>query len=54
MERARACTVEPEVRLVRPEEGVMVLFPSYFYYRTVPTESTGTPNIIAFDVLAHE
>ncbi|MCH8835591.1 MAG: tetratricopeptide repeat protein [Proteobacteria bacterium] len=48
------CTVEPEVRLVRPEEGLMVLFPSYFYHRTVPTESTDMRISIAFDVLAHE
>ncbi len=48
------CTVEPEVRLVRPEEGLMALFPSYFYHRTVPTESAGTRVSIAFDVPAHE
>ncbi len=48
------CAAAPEVRLVRPEEGLMVPFPSYFYHRTVPTESAGTRISIAFDVLAHE
>ena len=45
-------TVEPEVRLLRPEEGLMVLFPSYFYHRTVPFESEDVRISIAFDVLA--
>ncbi|MBL6959000.1 MAG: tetratricopeptide repeat protein [Rhodospirillales bacterium] len=44
-------TTEPEVRLIRPEEGLMVLFPSYFYHRTVPFESDETRISIAFDVL---
>ncbi len=48
------CTVEPEVRMVRPEEGMMVLFPSYFYHGTVPTETAEIRVSIAFDVLAHE
>ena len=42
------------MRLVRPEEGLIVLFPSYFYHRTVPTESADMRVSIAFDVLAHE
>ncbi|MEE8139984.1 MAG: hypothetical protein V3T66_03630 [Alphaproteobacteria bacterium] len=48
------CAAEPEVKLVRPEEGLMVLLPSYLYNRTVPTESAGMGVKIAFDVLAHE
>ncbi len=48
------CAAEPEVRTVQPEEGLMVLFPSYFYHHTVPTESTGMRVSIAFDVLAYE
>ena len=44
-------TKEPEVRLIRPEEGLMVLFPSYFYHRTVPFESDEVRISIAFDVL---
>lgn len=47
-------TVEPEVRLIKPEEGLMVLFPSYFYHRTVPFESEDIRISIAFDVLNAE
>ena len=45
-------TVEPEVQAFQPEEGMMVLFPSYFYHRTVPFETAETRISIAFDVLA--
>ncbi len=45
-------TVEPEVRLIMPEEGLMVLFPSYYYHRTVPFESEDVRISISFDVLA--
>ncbi|MFQ5775321.1 MAG: tetratricopeptide repeat protein [Kiloniellaceae bacterium] len=45
------CTVEPEVRVFRPEQGLMLLFPSYFYHRTVPFESTDVRVSISFDVL---
>ena len=44
-------TVEPEVRAFQPEEGLMLLFPSYFYHRTVPFESAQTRISIAFDVV---
>ncbi|MCZ6515514.1 MAG: putative 2OG-Fe(II) oxygenase, partial [Acidobacteria bacterium] len=47
-------TAEPEVRLLKPVEGLMVLFPSYFYHRTVPFESDEVRISIAFDVLARE
>ncbi len=46
------CTVEHAVRALRPEEGLMVLFPSYFYHRTVPFESAEHLMSIAFDVIA--
>ena len=42
---------EPELEYVRPEPGLMLLFPSYFYHRTVPAEAPGTRISIAFDVL---
>ncbi len=42
---------EPQARLIRPEEGLMVLFPSYFYHRTVPFESDEVRISIAFDIL---
>ena len=45
------CTVEPEVRLIRPEEGLMVLFPSYIYHGTIPFESDDTRISIAFDMM---
>jgi tetratricopeptide (TPR) repeat protein len=34
---------------VRPEEGLLVIFPSYFYHRTVPFVGAGTRISIAFD-----
>jgi tetratricopeptide (TPR) repeat protein len=41
----------PALRAIRPEPGRMVLFPSYFFHRTVPFETAGTRISIAFDVL---
>ncbi len=37
------------VRAVQPEEGMLVLFPSYFYHRTVPFDSDKERVTIAFD-----
>jgi Flp pilus assembly protein TadD len=42
---------EPRVVLVRPLEGLLVLFPSYFYHRTVPFDADGTRVSVAFDVV---
>lgn len=36
-------------RRIKPQEGLLVLFPSYFYHRTVPYESDETRISIAFD-----
>jgi uncharacterized protein (TIGR02466 family) len=36
-------------RRIKPEEGRLVLFPSYFYHRTVPCESDELRISIAFD-----
>ena len=44
-------SVEPEVFALRPEEGLMVLFPSYMYHRTVPFRSEAWRISIAFDVV---
>ena len=44
-------TVEPEVRAIQPEPGLMLLFPSYFYHRTVPFESADPRISISFDIL---
>ncbi|MFQ5953697.1 MAG: tetratricopeptide repeat protein [Kiloniellales bacterium] len=41
--------VEPMVRRIRPEVGRMLLFPSYFYHRTLPFESGGRRISLAFD-----
>lgn len=42
---------KPEVRLYRPEEGKMILFPSYMYHRTVPFHSDEKRISIAFDLI---
>jgi predicted negative regulator of RcsB-dependent stress response len=39
-------------RSVRPEEGLVVLFPSYFWHRTVPFDSDDERISVAFDVIA--
>lgn len=41
----------PDVRLTQPEEGLLLLFPSYLYHRTVPYESKEERVSIAFDAL---
>jgi uncharacterized protein (TIGR02466 family) len=42
---------QPAVRTLRPEEGALVLFPSYFYHQTIPFESPEQRICIAFDAL---
>ena len=42
---------EPETRLIEPEEGLMLLFPSYMFHRTLPFTGAGERISIAFDVL---
>jgi len=42
---------EHEVRLYQPREGMVVLFPSYFYHRTEPFESKDERISIAFDIM---
>ncbi|HYM04077.1 MAG TPA: tetratricopeptide repeat protein, partial [Stellaceae bacterium] len=39
----------PETRAIQPRPGLMILFPSYFYHRTVPFEAAETRISIAFD-----
>jgi len=41
----------PPVRLIQPLPGRMLLFPSYFYHRTVPFRSTQRRVSIAFDMI---
>ena len=45
---------EPETRLIEPEEGLMLLFPSYMFHRTLPFAGGGERISIAFDVLRGE
>ncbi len=44
-------TAEPDLKLIRPREGLMLLFPAYFYHRTVPYDSDDNRISIAFDVI---
>jgi Flp pilus assembly protein TadD len=39
----------PAIRTIQPREGMMILFPSYFYHRTVPFEAAQIRISIAFD-----
>lgn len=38
-------------KMIRPEVGKLVLFPSYFYHGTVPFEDEGYRTTVAFDVV---
>lgn len=44
-------TRSPPVRAVRPKPGLLVLFPSYIFHRTIPYDNNGTRISVAFDVL---
>lgn len=44
-------TDEPPIRLIKPNPGLMILFPSYFGHRTVPFQSSETRMSVAFDIL---
>ncbi|MFB3078779.1 MAG: putative 2OG-Fe(II) oxygenase [Lysobacterales bacterium] len=39
------------VKRIRPEAGLMLLFPSYFYHGTVPFDYDAQRISIAFDIL---
>jgi hypothetical protein len=41
----------PALRSIRPREGMMILFPSYFYHRTVPFAAGEVRISIAFDAM---
>ncbi len=45
------CKTVPETRAIRPREGLMLLFPSYFYHRTVPFTAPEPRVSIAFDAI---
>lgn len=42
---------EPKVIILRPEEGVVCMFPSYFWHHTIPLQSSKNRICIAFDVV---
>lgn len=44
-------TVQPELRTFQPEPGLMLLFPSYFFHRTLPFQADDMRISIAFDVM---
>src|SRR5262249_38941023 len=45
------CTRRPDLHLIQPEEGLMLLFPSYFHHRTLPFRADETRISLAFDVV---
>ncbi|MGD8690057.1 MAG: tetratricopeptide repeat protein [Gammaproteobacteria bacterium] len=45
------CRGRHPAHAIRPEEGLMILFPSYFYHRTVPFRSDDYRISIAFDII---
>ncbi len=46
-----AGTVHPELLTLQPEEGLLLLFPSYFYRRTLPFHGADQRISIAFDII---
>lgn len=44
----------PRLKTVAPEEGLMLLFPSYLHHRTIPTGQEALRISIAFDVVPHD
>lgn len=41
----------PPVKVIKPNAGLMILFPSYFGHRTIPFESSKDRMSVAFDIL---
>ena len=48
------CRAEPDTRAIRPELGLMLLFPAFMYHRTIPFRSSERRISIAFDVIPVE
>lgn len=44
----------PRIKPIKPEEGLMILFPGYYYHATVPFESKQQRISVAFDVVAED
>lgn len=45
---------EPQTTRIKPEEGLMLTFPSYIWHRTIPFASEEDRISIAFDVIAQD
>ena len=45
--------LQAALSLEKPREGLLVLFPSYFFHRTIPFDAAGQRISIAFDVLPY-
>jgi len=43
------CKAVPDLHVFKPEEGILFLFPSYYYHRTLPFEDNEQRVSIAFD-----
>jgi Putative 2OG-Fe(II) oxygenase len=37
-----AHSAHPELKAIQPEEGILLMFPSYFYHRTLPSLPAGS------------
>jgi len=48
------CRYEPRLRAIAPENGMIVMFPSYFWHRTIPFRGAPERISVAFDVHARE
>jgi len=44
-------TTQPTVKMIQPRTGLMLIFPSYFWHRTIPLDSDQQRISIAFDVV---
>ena len=44
------CAIEPPITVIKPKKGKVLLFPAYFYHRTLPYDSGERRISIAFDV----
>jgi tetratricopeptide (TPR) repeat protein len=46
------CRFEPRLRAITPENGMIIMFPSYFWHRTIPFRGAPERISVAFDVHA--
>jgi uncharacterized protein (TIGR02466 family) len=48
------CRYAPRLRQIRPENGLILMFPSYFWHRTIPFRGAAERVSIAFDLHAQD